>query len=187
MSNNQTEVKAGFFVRLAAYCIDMIIVAAALLVFRVPFWIIAIFDSDNILLRDFIFDYSIKDIFFYILQASYFVILTYKTGSTVGKKLLCLQVVSDSEEPLKLFDVIYRETVGRFLSSILWCAGYFMIGLQNDKKGLHDILSDTKVVYQVRSCVNSAVNNAKTIDGASAHVDGEQFEQMQLAEFAADK
>ena len=178
MFNNQTEIKAGFFVRLAAYCIDMIIVAAALLVFRVPFWIIAIFNSDSILLRDFVFDYSIKDMFFYVLQALYFIILTYKTGSTVGKKLLCLQVVSDGEEQLKLFNVIYRETVGRFLSSIIWCAGYFMIGIRNDKKSLHDILSDTKVVYQVKHHNIGAMNSVETSGNADANDNDEQFEQM---------
>ena len=46
-----------------------------------------------------------------------------------------------------MFEVIYRETIGRFLSGLILCAGYFMIGLQKEKCGLHDLMSDTRVVY----------------------------------------
>ena len=147
MPTNQNEIRAGFFVRLAAYCIDILIVTFVLSAIKTPFWIMSIFDPKNIFVRDFVFDYSILDIILYCLQVSYFIIMTYKTGSTVGKKLFRLTVVSYEDDELNLMDVIYRETIGRFLSSVVCFIGYFMILVREDKKGLHDLLSNTKVVY----------------------------------------
>ena len=71
------RIYAGFFVRLAAYIVDTVIVWAAMLIVRIPVWVITISSPDNFLVKDFIFQYSIKDILFYIMQAAYFVLLTY--------------------------------------------------------------------------------------------------------------
>ena len=139
---------AGFFVRLAAYLIDSAIVGVILAIaVRFPIWISSLVSPDNLVVRDFIFEYSIADIVVYVLSAMYFIILTYKTGATIGKRVLHLKVVSVEERDMKLFEVIYRETIGRFLSGLLLCAGYFMIALHGEKRGLHDLMSDTKVIY----------------------------------------
>ena len=139
---------AGFFVRLAAYLIDSAIVGVILAIaVRFPIWISSLVSPDNLVVRDFIFEYSIADIVVYVLSVMYFIILTYKTGSTIGKRVLHLKVVSVEERDMKLFEVIYRETIGRFLSGLLLCAGYFMIALHGEKRGLHDLMSDTKVIY----------------------------------------
>ena len=71
------RIYAGFFVRLAAYIVDTVIVWAAMLIVRIPVWVTTISSPDNFLVKDFIFQYSIKDILFYIMQAAYFVMLTY--------------------------------------------------------------------------------------------------------------
>ena len=71
------RIYAGFFVRLAAYIVDTVIVWAAMLIVRLPVWVTTISSPDNFLVKDFIFQYSIKDILFYIMQAAYFVLLTY--------------------------------------------------------------------------------------------------------------
>lgn len=139
---------AGFFVRLAAYLMDSLIVGVVLaVVVRFPIWISTLIVPNNIVVRDLIFEYSIKDIVIYVLSAMYFILLTYKTGATIGKRVLHLKVVSAEDRKPTLFEVIYRETVGRFLSALILYAGYFMIGLQSEKRGLHDLMSDTQVVY----------------------------------------
>lgn len=144
-TNNQ--VYAGFFVRLAAYLIDWLIVVTALLVVKVPIWIMSFSAPNNILVRDFIFQYSVADIVIYVLTAVYFILLTYFTGATLGKHLLHLRVVSVEDRKPSFFEILYRETVGKFLSSVCLCIGYLMIGLDGKKRGLHDILADTYVVY----------------------------------------
>lgn len=132
---------AGFFVRLAAFGIDCLLVGAALLPVRgvlslvpyvaAPFWL----------------GISAMDIIAYILTSLYFVLMLKYGGATVGKRLFKLKV-QKTEGELSWLDVIYRETVGKYLSSLL-AVGYLMIGFSKDKRGLHDRLCDTEVVYTV--------------------------------------
>lgn len=140
-------VPAGFFVRLAAYFTDMAIVSAALLIVRLPIWFTGIFNPQNILLRDFIFKYSVADILFYILTVMYFILLTYFTGSTLGKKLFNIMVISTQGRKFTFFEIFFRETFGRYLARIIIYIGYIMAGADRQKRGLHDLLSDTCVVY----------------------------------------
>lgn len=142
-----STVYAGFFVRLAAYLIDTLLVGVALLVVRLPIWISSLASPDNLVVKDFIFQYSIADIVIYALSVTYFILMTYFTGATLGKKLMHIKVVSTSGRKLKLLEVIFRETIGRFLSALIANVGYLIIGIQQEKRGLHDILSDTQVVY----------------------------------------
>lgn len=146
-SKDTSIVYAGFFVRLAAYLIDWLIVGSVLLVVRLPIWI-ATFSGADFLSKDFIFQYSAADIVLYCLKVLYFTLMTYYSGSTLGKKLFQLQVVSaDKERKPTLFEIVFRESVGKFLSGLIIYVGYFMIGIDKDKRGLHDILSDTRVIY----------------------------------------
>ena len=56
-TNTKDQVYAGFFVRLTAFLIDMIIVSVALAVIRVPMWFVSLNNPDNVLVRNFIFQY----------------------------------------------------------------------------------------------------------------------------------
>ncbi|MBR1742151.1 MAG: RDD family protein [Lachnospiraceae bacterium] len=141
------RVYAGFFVRLAAYLIDWIIVGAALLVIKIPVWISWIMNGTGFLTQDFIFKYSIYDMVIYVLKVLYFVLLTYYSGATLGKKLMNLEVVSEEDRKPTLFEIAYRESVGKFLSGLIMSVGYIIIGLDKRKRGLHDQLADTCVVY----------------------------------------
>ena len=152
MQNNtptqaQDRVYAGFFVRLAAYLIDWLIVGAALLVVRIPMWIASLAGGADFMFQDFIFTYSAYDILIYVLKVGYFVIMTYLTGATVGKRLLQIKVVSTEDRKPTFFEIAFRESIGKFLSGLVLYVGYFIIGADKDKKGLHDILSDTRVIY----------------------------------------
>lgn len=153
MPNNAGErVYAGFFVRLAAYLIDWIIVGIALLVIRIPVWIASLSGADFVL-KDFIFSYSLYDIVLYALKVTYFVLLTYYTGATLGKRLLHIRVISTEDRKPTFFEILFRESVGKFLSGLIIEIGYLMIGLEKNKCGLHDMLSDTYVVYQHQKVV----------------------------------
>ena len=59
-----------------------------------------------------------------------------------------LQVISTNEdEKMTLTDAIFRETIGRFLCGVSMSIGYILIGLDSQKRGFHDMLADTRVVY----------------------------------------
>ncbi len=142
---------AGFWVRVSAYVIDQMIIFLGLLLVRVILFIVGLFLVKGTMDDNFLFSYSIKDIILYICTASYFVCFTYYTGTTIGKKLMHLKVINKAEEkPLTFFTVVYRETIGRFLSGIIMNIGYMMIGIDQEKCGLHDILCDTRVIYDMK-------------------------------------
>ena len=147
--NKEDIVYAGFFVRLAAYIIDCIIVGITLLIIRIPKFIIYMMNPDIFFVKPILFKFSIFDIVIYLLGLTYFVLMTYYCGGTLGKKLFKLKVCKATDEKLSLFTIIYRESIGRYLSGLILFIGYIMIGVDSKKRGLHDILSDTLVVYNI--------------------------------------
>lgn len=150
MQNNYSnENYAGFWVRFAAYVIDSVIVATGLLVVRLAWIGIGALISGTILDGNVLFHYSLKDIVLYIFKAMYFILLTWCTGTTIGKRLMNLRVVpAERSEKLSFVNVLYRETIGRFLCGISIWIGYIIIGIDKEKRGFHDMLCDTRVVYE---------------------------------------
>ena len=147
MQNNYDNqvVFGGFFARLPAYIIDSIIVWVALFFIKIPFHFVFSHVDGYIL-----FHYTLKDIVLYLCGVSYFVVLTYCTGATLGKRAMNLQVVNANGGKLSLFNVIYRETIGRFLSGFCMGIGYFLVGIDREKRGIQDMLGDTRVIYRRR-------------------------------------
>ena len=164
-TNTKDQVYAGFFVRLTAFLVDMIIVNAALLVIRIPMWILSLNSPDNVLVRDFIFQYSMVDIVCYLLMVLYFTLLTYYTGATLGKKLFQLRVVSMEDRKMTVFEVLYRESIGRFLSGVIMNLGYLLILAQKEHRGIHDLLADTSVIYyhEKKVYVHTQMNYRKMV------------------------
>ena len=146
--NNRDVEYAGFWVRLAAYCIDSLIVFAGLLVVRLFMAGVSSLAKGTVLDGGILFQYTLKDIVLYVFEVLYFILCTYYTGTTLGKKALNLRVVSAlNGQKLSLLDVVYRETIGRFLCSISIGIGYVIVGIDKEKRGIHDMLCDTRVIY----------------------------------------
>ena len=94
-TNCQVQVYAGFWARLAAYLIDMVLVWLGQLVVRlVLFLSFGMLLENNPLDSSFLFQYSFRDGILYAAGAVYFVLCTYYAGATLGKKALNLKVVS---------------------------------------------------------------------------------------------
>lgn len=135
--------------------IDSVIVFFALLIVRIILGLSSIVFSEvysagsSFFQRGLLFHFTVKDILLYLVKVSYFIVLTYCTGCTLGKRAMNLVVISrkTSDGRLGLLDIIYRETIGRYLSGFLLGLGYIMIGIGKEKCGLHDILCDTRVIY----------------------------------------
>lgn len=144
------DIYAGFFTRLAACLIDSLFLFACLALPRFMFWIIGLSSPDNFLTREVLFSFSIWNILEYLLCKGYFIILTYMSGMTLGKKAMRIKVIAKDGEKPSLFTVIYRETIGKYLSAIILYCGYLLIGIDREKRGLHDMLCDTRVVYSCK-------------------------------------
>lgn len=142
---NQLEnrVYAGFFVRLVAFAIDSLIIGVTMGIVRFPF---VFAPADSFIKANFLFDNSLLDVFGYAGVAAYFVLLTYYAHSTPGKLLMGLEVITEDGN-YTFINILYRETVGRFLSSLL-CIGYFAVLVTKKHQGFHDMLCDSYVVYK---------------------------------------
>lgn len=145
MQNNYDNpvMYGGFFARLSAYIIDSIIVWVGLFFIRIPLHFLFSQIDGSIL-----FHYTLKDIVLYVCGVSYFVLMTYCTGTTLGKRVMNLQVVNANGGKLSLFNIIYRETIGRFLSGFCMGIGYILVGVDREKRGIQDMLGDTRVIYR---------------------------------------
>ncbi len=136
-------VYAGFFPRLAAFVLDMLLAGGLALSLTLPLRFVSFANTA------FLFDYSLLDVAKFLLIAVYFVLFTHFFGSTPGKLLLRLRVISlrSAGGKVSFFDALYRETVGRFISSLL-CIGYIVVAFDSRHRGFHDMLCDTAVIYR---------------------------------------
>lgn len=152
MQDNASQkemVYAGFFIRTAAFLLDLLIVNLVLLPVRLMALGISLILGGTFLAAPILFHYDIVDISCYLLTVAYFILTTYFTGQTLGKRAFEICVVSKEDHAPDIINVIYRETIGRFLSSLMF-VGYFMILVEEEKKSLHDYLCDTRVIYRLR-------------------------------------
>lgn len=171
MQNELEITRAGFGPRAAAWIIDRLIVFAVLLIIRLPAALSA-FSGRGSFSHIVFFRCSISDILCWALGAAYFVLLTQFTGSTLGKKVMHLRVISESGTDLRFIDVLYRETVGRFLSGILYL-GYLMCLADKQHRAFHDWLCGTNVVYDdIRFRTKTAPTAADEMPAAGWSVPG---------------
>ena len=142
---------ASFVPRAIAYLIDTICVAIA------GGAIFGVIKAMNIeaLNKGILFEYSIIAIATYIFKKFYFIAMTASQGQTLGKMCFRIKLVSTYGSKLSIFDVIYRENIGRYLSEVAIFLGYLGVLISEQKKGLHDWLCDTCVVY------DEYINNEK--------------------------
>lgn len=131
--------------RLIAFAIDSLLAAIAVAIVKLPLSFMAL-AGVSALNANLIFQYSLMDVIKYVGVAAYFVLLTYYTHATPGKMLMKLQVVTE-EDSWNFINILYRETIGRFLSGI-FDIGYFAIMVHSKKQGFHDMLCNTYVVYR---------------------------------------
>ena len=129
---------AGFFLRLVAFTIDMVVISA---VHKILVSILGIdFNIINAL--------SLHGLVYWISLLAYFTLMTYMTnGQTLGKMITNIRVVSTNGKKLELFQVVSRETFGRYVQNKFMIL-YIIIGFAPMKQSLMDILSDTVVVKE---------------------------------------
>lgn len=149
-ASQKEEMYAGFFIRTAAFLLDLLIVNLVLLPVRLMAMGVSLLIGGSFMAAPILFHYGIVDISCYLLTVTYFILTTYFAGQTLGKRAFEICVVSKEGHAPDIMNVIYRETIGRFLSSLMFI-GYFMILVEAEKKSLHDYLCDTRVVYRFRS------------------------------------
>lgn len=131
---------AGFLRRLGAFLVDVIILSIVNL--PLSFLLTSFMTPDGRLTPM----GSIIQLIMALIPAVYFVYFTYKKGATPGKNVLKIKVVREDGQPLTLMNVILRETINRFVASIIFNLGYLWIIWDDKKQGWHDKLAQTIVI-----------------------------------------
>ncbi len=140
---------AGVAPRISAYIIDKICAGVLIGVVAGLMGILSLCGLDFLFKDSVLFKYTISAIVLYIIEKVYFIAFTASMGQTPGKMLFRIKVVNEDGSKASVWNIIYREVIGRFLSGlpIIAYAGYLMIIPDKEKRGLHDRLCDTRVIY----------------------------------------
>ena len=148
--SKETVHYAGFWVRVWAFLLDLIVVFS-LHVVVIRSWFTFLPDGIQSIGPFSTLTFTFAAIFFV-----YFALMTKLYGKTVGKIVLGIKVVSTSEEgdTLSWKQIMFREGIVRLIYHLslfqipfllLWL--YFFVAFVPNKKGLHDLVSDTAVIH----------------------------------------
>ncbi|MDY0213014.1 MAG: RDD family protein [Desulfuromonadaceae bacterium] len=133
---------AGFWIRVVAALLDSMI--SALLQFSMVFALGAITELSgtsnlpSVQILTMLFG-TLAGVFYYVFFTGY-------SGQTPGKMLLRLKVVRLDGTKVSYGQALLRETIGKFISGIILGIGYLMVALRADKRALHDLIADTRVI-----------------------------------------
>ena len=123
----------GFWVRLVGELID----TGILLIPGIPISLVAL------LMGDWFMDIYLNT----LIGTIYFISFWALWGATPGKRLLGLHIERPDGSRMGPGRAVARYFAS-WLSLLLLGAGYIMIGLREDKRGLHDLICDTVVIHQ---------------------------------------
>ncbi len=122
---------AGFFIRLFAFTVDMVMV-----------------QSLSRLLLFYLHDSLLKTGLSLLVYLLYFICMTkFTNGQTLGKMIFGIRVIAINEEQLSWTTVLVREGFGRYLQKVLWIM-YSLTIFTRYKQHVVDLLTDTSVVTE---------------------------------------
>lgn len=131
---------AGFWMRFWAYLLDIIVIGSIERIVIKP-----VFRLLDLSLSEFNMFAPISiasSVIFYV----YFVLMTKYFKQTLGKMVFGLKVIELHQEKLTWGTILFREWIGRFISTTI-ILGYIIIAFLPKKQGLHDLFTDTTVIH----------------------------------------
>lgn len=141
--------------RVMAALLDLAIVSGLLIVaslFKLPVLISMFKSPEHVVTTKFIIDMFRWGILFAVIFIIYYAIIPiYFNGQTIGKKVFKLQILKENGEKIDYQTMFFREGLGRIFINfaslgITAIVSVIIMGLREDKKGLADIMSKTKVI-----------------------------------------
>lgn len=93
---------------------------------------------------------AVELLILYALMLLYYGYFYSKKGASPGKMLLGLAIYDEhTGQPLTPGKAFFREAVGKLISAIPFFIGYFVALFRDDRRALHDLLFDTRVVRNI--------------------------------------
>lgn len=133
---------AGFWMRLWAYLLDLLVVASVKWLVIHPIFRL----SGLSLTEDKI--YAPITVASAVVFYGYFVLMTKFFGQTLGKMVFGLRVVPlNHPGPLKWSTVLFREWIVRYVC-VKIAVIYIVVAFTPKKQGVHDLFADTAVIHE---------------------------------------
>jgi uncharacterized RDD family membrane protein YckC len=143
---------AGFWIRVVATIIDTIILVIVQGLVRLPlfgsFFATRRFDPTmrpDEMIGPMMGAIGLSWLLGVVISSCYEAFFVARMGATPGKMALGMKVVRPNGMPVDLGRAFGRY-FAKILSWIVLCIGYIMVGFDSEKKGLHDMICDTRVV-----------------------------------------
>jgi len=134
---------AGFWMRFWAYLLDLVVVGSIVRMLIKPVFRMLDFSlSESSMFAP---ASVVSALIFYL----YFVLMTKYLNQTLGKMVFGLKVVDLTSNQMTWGTILFREWIGRFISSTI-IVGYIIIAFLPKKQGLHDLFTDTSVIHVER-------------------------------------
>ncbi|WP_175990784.1 RDD family protein [Bacillus sp. Marseille-Q1617] len=132
---------AGFWLRVWAYLIDLIVIGSITrLIIKPVFKVLDITLVEGSM-------FAPISILSAIVFYGYFVLMTKFFSQTIGKMVLGIKVIDLKGGRPTWGTVIFRELIGRFISSTIFIL-YVVVAFTTKKQGIHDLFADTTVVQE---------------------------------------
>lgn len=151
---------AGFWMRLWAYAIDLLVLSAISGIIIKPIFRVAGWEITN----PPFFMFSTYKVTILILLLLYFTLMTKYLQQTVGKMIMGIRVAAKDGGKLTWGSVIFREVIGRFISKML-VIPYLLVLFMPRKEALHDLFADTVVEHEHSYEKEMRVDYRKRIEG----------------------
>lgn len=136
---------AGFWVRVCATIVDGFILLPVQMVLMVAGFYLIFHSRDPLA---FLASHMFISLLSIVVSAAYEILFVWKKGATPGKMVFELKVVNaDNSGNISLGKSIGRY-FGKVLSGMIFDIGYIMVAFDDCKRGLHDRICETFVVYK---------------------------------------
>lgn len=132
---------AGFWIRLGALLIDLIILVIIDVILE--FFLLGI---GTMYVRTFYWMYVLTIIFEIGVNLLYLTWFLVSYGQTPGKMICRIRVIKVDGYPNGWKTVILREIFGRIVSFLIFCLGYLWVAFDFRKQGWHDKIAGTYVI-----------------------------------------
>jgi uncharacterized RDD family membrane protein YckC len=140
---------AGFISRFAAWFVDQLVLVVAFAVMGMTVQLVFTFSGQSTpaLSGDKIAALFGTAWFAFVASAIYMALFWYLFGSTLGQLLFGLRVVRmDGLRALTFWQVVVR-VIGFYISMAVFFLGFLWILVDSGRRGWHDKLARTKVIY----------------------------------------
>lgn len=134
----------GFWARVGAYLLDVVLLCLVFWLVWGPIKVTPDDMKDPERLMEIMRPMANR---FFWMQLVYFVLFNGAIGATVGKMLLRARVTNLDGSPIGFLKAFVRWLVW-YLCMIPLYLGFLVVPFRRDKRGLHDLVAGTKVIYR---------------------------------------